>query len=154
QRGRVTTASSDEDAGGCPGPVRWIVEFRARECVGVVVTACDEHLAVGQQRGRVSIACGGKTASGLKLKWIARARVHHHQPSTQNKQREHNPPRKNQAGRPKTGDQGIQCFHSFILHVFHWLRLPGFSSARRADMSPFLPKEKSAGNCKKNAADR
>ena len=29
-----------------------------------VVTACDEHLAVGQQRRRVTIACGGEAAGG------------------------------------------------------------------------------------------
>ena len=36
--------------GGCPGPARRIVEFRAREIAAVANSSCDEHLAVGQQR--------------------------------------------------------------------------------------------------------
>ena len=47
-------ARGGEAAGGCPGPGRRIVEFRAREiCEAVVKTSRDEHLAVGQQRRRV-----------------------------------------------------------------------------------------------------
>ena len=36
---------------------------RSREVAGAI-TACDEHLAVGQQRRRVTIACGGEAAGG------------------------------------------------------------------------------------------
>ena len=46
-------------------------------------TACDEHLAVGQQRRRVMEACGGEAAGVLKLKGSARARLHEHQPRTE-----------------------------------------------------------------------
>ena len=51
---------------GCrcrPGPGRRIVEFRAGERVAAVVTACDEHLAVGQQRRGVTRG-GGEAAGG------------------------------------------------------------------------------------------
>ena len=30
----------------------------------VIDSACDEHLAVGQQRRRVNVACGGEAAGG------------------------------------------------------------------------------------------
>ena len=37
----------------------------ARERLPVLIkSACDEHLAVGQQRRRVNIACGGEAAGG------------------------------------------------------------------------------------------
>src|SRR5205809_146428 len=39
-----------------------IVEFRACKSTAVE-TACDEHLAVGQQYRRVTIACGGEAAA-------------------------------------------------------------------------------------------
>jgi hypothetical protein len=54
-----------------------------------------------------------------EIKVIARARLHEQQPSTEKKKGERDPPRKNQAGRPETGDQRMQCFHSMSLHVFH-----------------------------------
>src|ERR1041385_1009564 len=41
-----------------------IVEFYARDKVGVVEAACNEHLSVGQQGGRVRITCGGEVAGG------------------------------------------------------------------------------------------
>jgi len=40
-----------------------IVQFRAREIEGVL-SSCDEHLAVGQQRRRVRIASGAEAAGG------------------------------------------------------------------------------------------
>ncbi len=36
----------------------------ARDAVVTYVTRCDEHLAVGQQRRRVKIACGVEAACG------------------------------------------------------------------------------------------
>ena len=51
-----------EAAGRRPGPTRRIVEFRAREIAVLSPSACDEHLAVGQQRRRVTIACDGEAA--------------------------------------------------------------------------------------------
>ena len=59
----MTIACGNEVAGGRPGPARRIVEFRARE-IETVRTACDEHLAVRQQRRRVTNACGGEAAGG------------------------------------------------------------------------------------------
>src|SRR5262249_29961502 len=63
-----------------------------------VKTACDKHLAVGQQRRRVIIACGVEAAGLCKFKGGARARPHRRQPRTENKQEERDPPRKTQAG--------------------------------------------------------
>ena len=60
----MNIACGGEAAGGRPGPARRIVEFRARESSRSVITACDEHLAVGQQRRRVILACGGEAAGG------------------------------------------------------------------------------------------
>ena len=42
-------------------PDRRVPRSRERCCH---LTACDEHLAVGQQRRRVTIACGGEAAGG------------------------------------------------------------------------------------------
>src|SRR5205807_2551308 len=39
-------------------------QFRARERAAAVISSCDEHLAVGQQRRRVSIACGAEASGG------------------------------------------------------------------------------------------
>ena len=47
---RVTTPCGGEAAGGRPSPARRIVQFRARKVAGVVVSSCDEDLAVGEQR--------------------------------------------------------------------------------------------------------
>ena len=56
-------ACRGEAAGRRPGPARRIVEFRARESgAEAILAACDEHLAVGQQRRRVPSACGGEAA--------------------------------------------------------------------------------------------
>ena len=60
----MTKACGGEAAGGRPSPARRIVEFRARESMPCYQSACDEHLAVGQQRRRVSRACGGEAAGG------------------------------------------------------------------------------------------
>ena len=47
-------------------------QFRARERAAVV-TACDEHLAVGQQRRRVIKACGAEAAGGTsRSRWLDR----------------------------------------------------------------------------------
>ena len=58
------SASVCEAARGRPGPARRIIEFRARESRSKTHSACDEHLAVGQQRRRVITACGGEAAGG------------------------------------------------------------------------------------------
>ena len=55
-------ACGGEAAGGRPSPARRIVQFRAR--ASRCRASCDEHLAVGQQRRRVSTACGGEAAGG------------------------------------------------------------------------------------------
>src|SRR5437773_1677425 len=55
-----------ESACGSPGAARRVIEFRAREiatAVGVN-SACDEHLAVGQQRRRVKKGWDAETAGG------------------------------------------------------------------------------------------
>jgi hypothetical protein len=39
-----------------------IVEFRAREAAVVVVSSCDKHLTVGQQRRRVFLASGNEAS--------------------------------------------------------------------------------------------
>src|SRR5678810_414390 len=79
------------------------LEFRARESgFARPVAACDEDLAVGQQRRRLVLACGVQAAALLKLKRSAHARAHERQPRTEKQQRERNPPRKNRAGRTKS----------------------------------------------------
>ena len=111
----MNIACGGEAAGGRPGPARRIVEFRARESAAVAVsTACDEHLAVGQQRRRVTRACGGEAAGGRPSPALTRARLHEHQPGTEQKQRERDPPRKNQAGRPETGDQSVKAVSAAV----------------------------------------
>ena len=47
-----------------PGPVRRVVEFRAGEIAAAIVSSCDQHFAVGQQRRRVLIACGVEAPGG------------------------------------------------------------------------------------------
>ena len=98
-----------EAASGRPGPGRRIVQFRARENAAAVVTPCDEHLAVGQQRRRVTIACGAEAAGGRPGPALTRARLYQRQPSTEQNQRERDPPRQNQAGGPETGDQSVKA---------------------------------------------
>ncbi len=77
QRRRVKPASGGEPAGGCPGPVRRIVEFRAREDGVAVNTAHDEHLAIRQQRRRVISACDGEATGGRPspAHWIVEFRA-------------------------------------------------------------------------------
>src|SRR5678815_5293526 len=57
----MLTAWVSEVAGRRPSPKSRIVELRARD---TVVTAGDEHLAIGQQRRCVIIARGVKVAGG------------------------------------------------------------------------------------------
>ena len=52
----------DEAAGGRPCAAHRIIKFCARK-IAAVMTACDEHLAVGQQRRGVTIARAGEAAS-------------------------------------------------------------------------------------------
>src|SRR5439155_1202713 len=47
-----------------PSPARRIVQFRAREIDGAVISSSHEHLAVGQQCGCMQIACVAETSGG------------------------------------------------------------------------------------------
>jgi hypothetical protein len=64
----VKSACGAEAAGGGPSPGGRIVQFRAREIGAETTSSCDEHLAVGQQRRRVTIACGAEAAGIIKSK--------------------------------------------------------------------------------------
>src|SRR6266852_9412690 len=91
-------------AGGRPGSARRVVEFGARDNPAIgFFTACDEHLAAGQQRRRVVIACGGEAAGLLKLKRGAPGRLDKRQPRTEKKQLKRDSPRNNRTSRPKNG---------------------------------------------------
>ena len=70
ERRGVGVSRPIEAASSGPRPGSRIVEFRARERVGIA--ACDEHLAVGQQRCRMISACVGEAACGRPgaARWI------------------------------------------------------------------------------------
>ena len=105
-------ACDAEAAGRRPGPARRIVEFRAREenVAAVVITSCDEHLAVGQQRRRM-IKAAGVEAAGVS-KNIGSTRLHEQQSCAQKKQQERDPQRKNRGSRQKTDSKRMQYFHN------------------------------------------
>src|SRR6266581_3783936 len=125
-------ACSNETASARPDAGHRVIEFGAGKRVTLPAkTACDDYLAVRQQDRRVIRACHAKAARLLETKRSARARLYEHQPHTEKKQRERDPPRNDRKSWPKTGLQGMQCFHSFSPYVFHLLQLraePGKTS--------------------------
>ncbi len=60
----------------CPSPARRIVEFRARQKIRGVA-ACDKHLAIWQQRGRMIITSVCEAAGGRPspAHWIVEFRA-------------------------------------------------------------------------------
>src|SRR5215510_276904 len=60
----MTRASGGETARGSPSTAGGVVQFRASKKVVIVKSPCYQHLAVGQQRRRVTVACGVQAARG------------------------------------------------------------------------------------------
>ena len=63
------------------------------------------------------IACGGEAAGLRPSPALTRARLYEHQPRTEEKQRERDPPRKNQAGWPETGEQSGEAVPMALLSL-------------------------------------
>jgi hypothetical protein len=96
----------------------------------------------------------GEAARLLKLKGSAGAWLYEHQSGTETKQRQGYPMPNDRKSRPKSGNQGMQCFHSFSLYGFLLLE---FRRGLPADLSSCVchhsfQKKKAAGIAKKCGA--
>ena len=60
----MIVACGGEAARGTPSPAGRVVQFRAAKRARRYQSPCHQHLAVRQQRRRVTVACGGEAARG------------------------------------------------------------------------------------------
>src|SRR5947208_1105646 len=78
-----------EGAGGCAGAGGGIVEFGACESVESILSPCDQHPAIGEQRRRV-VEPGSLEAAGVfPFKGSSSARLHGCKPGRKGQQQEH-----------------------------------------------------------------
>ena len=58
----MTAACGAEAAGAAPASHGRIIQLRAAQEKTIILSSRDQHLAVGQQRRRVQVACGAEAA--------------------------------------------------------------------------------------------